>query len=88
MLSLSPLLSLSLPYSIALSLSSSSSLPLSLSLFLVCALSLWVHDGPGDLPFTCWGEYGSELESGGDSGSVLQQHSGFGYILYIFSGCT
>lgn len=22
-------------------------------------------------PFTCWGEYGSELESGGDSGRVL-----------------
>lgn len=23
-------------------------------------------------PFTCWGEYGSELESGGDSGRVLE----------------
>ena len=25
------------------------------------------------LPFTCCGEYGSELESGGDSGSVLKE---------------
>lgn len=28
------------------------------------------------LPFTCWGEYGSELESGGDSGSVLKSDGG------------
>lgn len=27
------------------------------------------------LPFTCWGEYGSELESGGDSGRLLEHQT-------------
>lgn len=38
------------------------------------AQMVWLnHSGGLNLPLACWGEYGSELESGGDSGSVLQK---------------
>lgn len=55
------------------------------SLFFVHSLSPFCTflQGKGEkkmchLPFTCWGEYGSELESGGDSGSVLKKIDGGG----------
>lgn len=41
--------------------------------FVKSILNLQSHLGALILPLACWGEYGSELESGGDSGSVLQQ---------------
>lgn len=34
---------------------------------------IWGGTSVGYSPFTCCGEYGSELESGGDSGRVLKK---------------